>query len=199
MDSGGCHPPEPPPTLSTEARWAFAEGISLVFSRWTALQMAVDAGWAGSDSRQKAYQFASSILSWFIRSKAPLYIDELEETLDFYLLTSFYTEADDGSVEEVAEQLMIMHEDCLQGNYEAIENLRRTNAGKNPVLQSRQVLNVDELGDEILDEEEEEEAMDMAVDEPSPNLMQWISRGLSSRSMRMVGLLLALEEAGAGN
>ncbi|KAK1315046.1 hypothetical protein QJS10_CPA06g01927 [Acorus calamus] len=166
MDSGGCPPPEPPPTLSAEATSAFAEGISLVLSRWTALQMAVDGGWAGNDSRQKSDQFAPFILSWFVQSKAPLYIDELEETLDDYLLSSFNTEADDGSVEEVAEQLMIMHEDCLQGNYEAIENLRRTNAGKNSVLQSRQVPNDDESGDESLDDEEE--AMDMAVDEPSP-------------------------------
>lgn len=40
---------------------------------------------------------------------------------------------------QVAEQLMIMHEDCLQGNYESIEKLRRSNSGADAVSQSKQV------------------------------------------------------------
>lgn len=41
--------------------------------------------------------------------------------------------------EQVAEQLMIMHEDCLKGNYESIEKLRKLGLGTSAVSQSRQV------------------------------------------------------------
>ena len=41
--------------------------------------------------------------------------------------------------EQVAEQLMIMHEDCLKGNYESIEKLRKLGPGTSAVSQSRQV------------------------------------------------------------
>lgn len=40
---------------------------------------------------------------------------------------------------QVAEQLMIMHEECLQGNYHSIENLRKCNEGAQAASQSRQV------------------------------------------------------------
>lgn len=41
---------------------------------------------------------------------------------------------------QVAEQLMIMHEECLQGHYEAIENLRKCNEGTESVISSREVI-----------------------------------------------------------
>jgi hypothetical protein len=62
-NSGGGGP------LSPEAAAALGEGISLVFGRWTALQMAVENQWGGRDSRAKADQLAASILSWFCHFK----------------------------------------------------------------------------------------------------------------------------------
>ncbi|KAK1312174.1 hypothetical protein QJS10_CPA07g00334 [Acorus calamus] len=125
MDAGRSLPLRPPSAaLSAEAMAAFEEGTSLVLSRWTALQMAVENKWGGHDSHQKADQLASSLVSWFGQSNAPHYIDELEETLNDYMVLSFRTEIEDDSIGEVAEQLMIMHEDCVQGNYEAIKNMR---------------------------------------------------------------------------
>jgi hypothetical protein len=56
-------------SLSAEAAAALGEGISLVFGRWTALQMAVENQWGGCDSRAKADQLAASILSWFCHFK----------------------------------------------------------------------------------------------------------------------------------
>ncbi|GLT26868.1 hypothetical protein SLA2020_019080 [Shorea laevis] len=59
-------------------------------------------------------------------SKEPLYIDDLEMILEESLL-SLNTMAEDGSIEEVAEKLMIMHEECLEGNYQSIERMRAAN------------------------------------------------------------------------
>lgn len=55
--------------ISTQAAAALAEGINLVFGRWTALQMAVENQWGGRDSRAKADQFGESLHSWFCRSR----------------------------------------------------------------------------------------------------------------------------------
>ncbi|KAJ8626975.1 hypothetical protein MRB53_020282 [Persea americana] len=150
-------------TLSTETLSALAEGIPLLLSQWTALQMAIQNEWGGRDSRQKSAQLASDLLNWFAHSKVPHYVDDLENMLDETMVLSFNTEVEDGSIEEqVAEQLMIMHEECLQGHFESIENLRKCNEATEAVSLSRQVINDDK------DESTEDEASDMAVDETKP-------------------------------
>ncbi|KAK9124234.1 hypothetical protein Sjap_013836 [Stephania japonica] len=134
--NGGSDAPPPPLPLSRECIPLFYEGITLVLSRWTALQMAVENEWGGRDSRNKSETLASDVFTWFTQSKEPLYIDDLECILEECLLLSFNTEAEDGSVEEVAEELMIMHEDFLRGNYEAVDKLRKSSAGPSSVSQS---------------------------------------------------------------
>ncbi|KNA06574.1 hypothetical protein SOVF_179760 [Spinacia oleracea] len=99
--------PKKPQVLPTVAIPHFQEGISLVFSKWWALQMAVQNEWGGHDSHTKSVNFSSDIFNFFYKPnrKEPIYIDDLEEELNVGL-DSFNTTADDGSVEEVAVQLM---------------------------------------------------------------------------------------------
>lgn len=59
----------PPPQLSPESAPLFSEGISLVLSRWSALQMAIENEWGGRGSRALAEQLGSDIFSWFTQSK----------------------------------------------------------------------------------------------------------------------------------
>ncbi|PKA63393.1 hypothetical protein AXF42_Ash005288 [Apostasia shenzhenica] len=54
--------------------------------------------------------------------------------LDYLLVLSFIAWL------AVSEQLMITHEDLLQGNFQSIENLRKSNFGMNVVSQSRQII-----------------------------------------------------------
>ncbi|KAK8972325.1 hypothetical protein GQ457_01G022360 [Hibiscus cannabinus] len=91
------------------------ERITALLSRWHGLQMAVQNQWGGHDSFQKSQQLAADVFSWFIHSKAPQ-IEDLENLLHERMLLSLNTEIEDGSIEEVAEQLMIMHEEYLHGN-----------------------------------------------------------------------------------
>ncbi|RVW55814.1 hypothetical protein CK203_075810 [Vitis vinifera] len=93
------------------------DGISWHLSQWNGLQMAVQNQWGGRDSHQKSLQLAADIFSWFSESKAPLCVEDLENLLHESMLLSFNTEIEDGSIEQVAEELMIMHEDCQQGNH----------------------------------------------------------------------------------
>ncbi|KAF3339648.1 pre-rRNA-processing protein TSR2 [Carex littledalei] len=150
---------EVPQVLSGQAAAIFAEGISLVLSRWTALQMAVENQWGGRESRGKADQLVASIQEFF-GQKEDLYIDELEELLEVYMLDSLSTEVQDGSVPEVAEQLMIMHEECLEGKYESIQKLKQLAPRTNAVSQSKQVVN-DNDDDSSDEEDSESDSMEM--------------------------------------
>ncbi|XP_008218176.1 PREDICTED: pre-rRNA-processing protein TSR2 homolog [Prunus mume] len=112
--------------LSVEAEAIFREGVALVLSRWSALQLAVDNEWGGRDSRRKSEQLAADVFSWFTQSKEVLYIDDLEDILNEAML-SLNTVTEDGSIEEVAEKLMFMNEECLNGDFKSVESLRESN------------------------------------------------------------------------
>ncbi|KAJ4968149.1 hypothetical protein NE237_014850 [Protea cynaroides] len=125
MDSDKASPV--PSQLSPEALSVFAEGISLLLSRWASLQLAVQNEWGG---------------------RSPLYFYDLKNILDDTMVLSFNAEFEDGSV---AELLVIMHEDCLQGNYESVEKLRKSSSGAAAVSQSRRSSD-DESSDMVMDE-----------------------------------------------
>ena len=159
--------------LSPQAAAALQEGVGLVFMRWTALQMAVENGWGGRDSRAKADRLAADVLSFFTNSKGPYYYDDLEEMMFDSISESFNADFEDGSVGEVAEQVLIMHEECLQNNYSSIEKLRNTRAQGNAVSQSRMMVTDegDDSSDDSSDDDDGDEpasADDMSVDEPKP-------------------------------
>ncbi|MED6210143.1 hypothetical protein PIB30_061382 [Stylosanthes scabra] len=101
----------------------FSEGIGFVLLRWSALRDAVENEWGGPDSCLKADNLATDILSWFTQSREPLYIDDLEDKL-YDGMISLNVVVEDGSIEEVAENLMVMHEECLEGNFATIEHYR---------------------------------------------------------------------------
>ncbi|RDX78524.1 Pre-rRNA-processing protein TSR2-like protein [Mucuna pruriens] len=112
--------------LQGQSIGVFSEGIGLVLFCWSALRTAVENEWGGRESRLKAGQLSADILSWFTQSKEPLYIDDLEDLLDQGML-SLNVEVEDGSIEEVAEKLMVMHEEFLEGNFSSFENLKNAN------------------------------------------------------------------------
>ncbi|XP_028754696.1 pre-rRNA-processing protein TSR2 homolog [Neltuma alba] len=147
----------------------FNEGIALVLHRWSALRMAVENEWGGRESRQKAERLGSDLLFWFTQSKGPLYIDDLEEKLDEGMV-SLNMEVEDGSIEEVAEKLMILHEECLEGNFRSIEILREAHLKQAAHPRAMQAVNNDEDSEDD-DDDEEDRARDnsnMAVEMQMP-------------------------------
>ncbi|KAL6893598.1 hypothetical protein ACP4OV_007696 [Aristida adscensionis] len=160
--------------LSAEAAAALGEGMGLVFGRWTALQMAVENQWGGRDSRGKADQLGASILSWFCQTKGPHYYEDLVDMMYDSISESFNADFEDGSIEEVAEQLLIMHEECQQNNYSTIEKLRNAPAQRNAVSQSKQIAvddsdSSDDNDDASMVDDEAAAPMEMAVDKPKPS------------------------------
>ncbi|XP_062109913.1 uncharacterized protein LOC133821785 [Humulus lupulus] len=163
-------------SLSEESGSIFSEGIGIVLYRWSALQLAVENEWGGRQSRQKAQQLHSDIFSWFTHStgkgKEPLYIDDLEEVL-VQGLQSLNTEVDDGSVEEVAEKLMIMHEECLDGNFKSIEGLREANHRRVPVRHVKQ-------DGEDDDSDDDDEEQDVGVGDHSSKMVVSSTKSLEN-------------------
>ncbi|CAN0878945.1 hypothetical protein LINGRAHAP2_LOCUS12749 [Linum grandiflorum] len=116
------------------------EGIHLILSRWSVLVDAVDQEMAGRGSWQLADQLASDVYTWFIqkRKAGELYIDDLEEVLEkgMETLSVYFDDDSYGDIEEVAEALMIMHEEWLAGDYSYVEKLRA--APKPQAVETRQ-------------------------------------------------------------
>ncbi|KAG2695287.1 hypothetical protein I3843_07G007900 [Carya illinoinensis] len=161
MDGG------PPRALTAEAVPAFREGIYLVLSRWSALRLAVENEWGGRDSNRKADQLALDIISWFTQAREPLYIDDLENILDEAML-SLNTEAEDGSIEEIAYKLMTMHEECLEGNLQSIERLREASNQDVSDRHVMQVVNDDDDNDSVVgdDANGNDDLSNMILDAP---------------------------------
>ncbi|KAJ4832090.1 hypothetical protein Tsubulata_049429 [Turnera subulata] len=152
--------------LTEESGSVFGEGISLLLSNWSALQLAVENEWGGRGSRRIADQMVSDIFSWFTSSKEPLYLDVLENILDEAML-SLNTVIEDGSVEEIAEKLMFMHEECLEGNYTSVLKLREAAPrGVLPHQHIRQAADDDDDDDDNNDSTMADDGSDMMVDAP---------------------------------
>jgi pre-rRNA-processing protein TSR2 len=55
--------------LQDQRRPQFEEGVQLILSKWTALQLAVEQEWGGRQSRDKAEEMLDEVLDWFYKRK----------------------------------------------------------------------------------------------------------------------------------
>lgn len=55
--------------MPEEFKKSFEEGCSLIFMRWTALQLAIHNEWGGSESKAKAKALFDEVLEWFYTTK----------------------------------------------------------------------------------------------------------------------------------
>ncbi|EPS64379.1 hypothetical protein M569_10404 [Genlisea aurea] len=159
--------------LTAEAAAALEEGINLVLSRWTAFRMAVENEWGGRDSLQKSQKLGSHLFLLLSQSKEKVYIDDVENLLDEFML-NLNTVIEDGSIEEVAEKLMIMHEECSEGNFDSVNRLKEAKAPIVSYVKKPANDNEDDSGEDEEDDDEiaikGDEACEMEVDEPQSRI-----------------------------
>ncbi|KAI3473355.1 hypothetical protein Pfo_030645 [Paulownia fortunei] len=153
------------PALTAEATAQLQEGINLVLSRWAALRMAVENEWGGRDSLQKSQQLGPHLFHRLTQSKEQVYIDDIEDMLDEFML-SLNTEIGDGSIEEIAENLMVMREECLEGNFDSIKRLKETDVPSISYNKQPGSNDEDESDDDGGDNMEGENSTEMEVDAP---------------------------------
>ncbi|KAG7556766.1 Pre-rRNA-processing protein TSR2 [Arabidopsis suecica] len=147
--------------LTAEGRAVLIEGVGLILWRWTAMRAAVENGWGGRDSQAKADGTVSTVFKFLIQSQDPARdIETLGDILDKGL-DELNTTAEDGSVDEVANTLIDLYEDCCNHNYEMLEELRATRSQA-----TASVVKVSNGNDEESDDEDEDndQTTDMMVE-----------------------------------
>ncbi|KAL8047890.1 hypothetical protein ABFX02_07G029200 [Erythranthe guttata] len=152
------------PTAATTAEAAahLQEGINLLLSRWTALRMAVENEWGGRGSLQKSKQLGGDIFRLLTQSKEEVSIRHVDDML-YDFMDTLNTDIEDGSIEEISEKLIVMHEECLEGNFGSIRSLRETNTPNLSYVRQRGINDEEESEDDAL---REDNSSEMEVDAP---------------------------------
>ncbi|KAL7090553.1 hypothetical protein ACP275_12G048700 [Erythranthe tilingii] len=122
--------------MAAEAAAQLLEGINLVLSRWTALRMVIENEWGGRGSLQKSQQLGGDIFRLLTQSKEEVSIRHVDDML-YDFMDTLNTDIEDGSIEEISEKLMVMHEECLEGNFGSITSLREINTPKLSYVRQR--------------------------------------------------------------
>ncbi|CAN7080227.1 unnamed protein product [Brassica oleracea var. botrytis] len=162
--------PSGPVVLTAEEEAFLKEGIHLELPQWTAMKAAVDNGWGGRDSHEKANRTLSNVVDYFIHLKGFTFPSGSNNGLADILENGLYelnTVADDGSLEEVTETLLDWYYECLEGNYQRLEKLRATSSQRRAsvVKVSNGNDEDDEESDDDDDDDDEDEDTNMNDDQ----------------------------------
>ncbi|NP_001089467.1 uncharacterized protein LOC734518 [Xenopus laevis] len=144
----------------TYSRGLFSEAIKAVLGSWPVLQIAVENGFGGSHSQEKAEWMADAIDQYF-NSNADLEQFEVEDTIMGMMNDEFDTIVEDGSQALVAQQLCVLYSQCRQGDTAVVqEKIAQLSQKKYDVRRARvqEVTPNDDEQEESSDDDEE--AMD---------------------------------------
>ncbi|KAE9008004.1 hypothetical protein PF005_g7589 [Phytophthora fragariae] len=101
--------------------WDYFEySVKLALARWTALRMAVEGEWGGGDTRRKYEILLEEILNVFKYNKA-VHTDAMVDNISGYVESEFGLVCEDGSVEEVAELLTVLADECKKAQYDRVK------------------------------------------------------------------------------
>ena len=93
----------------------FRKGVTAVLRSWSALRTAVESGWGGVQSQEKAERLRDSILEYMMSSSSSsLDIQDLEDALAIYMEEEFSIQLEDKSEQQVARDVWFMHEGCVR-------------------------------------------------------------------------------------
>ncbi|XP_063063670.1 pre-rRNA-processing protein TSR2 homolog [Engraulis encrasicolus] len=140
--------------LVASTRELFTEGVRAVLETWPVLQIAVDNGFGGAYSQQKADWMVDAVQKYF-HDNSDLQEYEVEDFLSEIMNTEFDTMVDDGSLPEVALQVCQMFKQCQQGKLDEVKGQISQLAKKKSVGRAKAVTR---KGVEETDESEDEDA-----------------------------------------
>eukprot|EP01023_Acetabularia_acetabulum_P048434 TRINITY_DN5119_c0_g1_i1.p1 TRINITY_DN5119_c0_g1~~TRINITY_DN5119_c0_g1_i1.p1 ORF type:complete len:197 (-),score=45.66 TRINITY_DN5119_c0_g1_i1:95-685(-) len=109
--------------LTTSQISRFKEGLKLILDRWYILNLAVEMRWGSGEPSLKKEILFENILDLFITRKD---LDELdlEDFFDEFFQVEFQIQAEDGSLQEVARDLITFYFECSEDNYQRIDHLQ---------------------------------------------------------------------------
>ncbi|KAL8164310.1 UNVERIFIED_CONTAM: hypothetical protein K2H54_048768 [Gekko kuhli] len=113
-----------------EARGLFGQGVRAVLGNWPVLQIAVENGFGGAYSQEKAewlvgaveqYFQSNVFVPWSNFPAADLEPEEVDDFLAEVMNNEFDTMIEDGSLGQVSQQLCLFFSQCQQGNEAAVQ------------------------------------------------------------------------------
>ncbi|CAL1534563.1 unnamed protein product [Lymnaea stagnalis] len=99
---------------------AFGNAVSQILNSWTALQLAVEHGFGGSESLEKAKWMVYAIETWFTENVG-VESDEVEDFLEDVLNTEFDLIVEDNSVHEISRLLCLYYRLCQDNKLEELQ------------------------------------------------------------------------------
>ncbi|KAI9149866.1 rRNA accumulation- protein [Blastocladiella emersonii ATCC 22665] len=101
------------------------DGVTLLLSNWFALRTAVEQGWGGHESEDKAKWFMNTVAEYLVDEGHKIDVDDIADVLDDVMSEEFKTILEDNSGYEMGKVLYLMYKDCAAGNYARVDALRK--------------------------------------------------------------------------
>ncbi|KAI5933259.1 Pre-rRNA-processing protein TSR2 [Manis javanica] len=105
-----------------DLRGHFRVGVRAALEAWPALQIAVENGFGGVHSQEKAEWLGDAVEEYFFRN-ADLELDEVEDFLGELMTNEFDTVVEDGSLPQVSQQLQTMFHHFQRGDGAALKEM----------------------------------------------------------------------------
>ncbi|XP_077986219.1 pre-rRNA-processing protein TSR2 homolog isoform X2 [Glandiceps talaboti] len=129
----------------------FYHGVKNVLEGWTVLQLAVQHGFGGQHSEEKARWFVGAIEQWFLEN-SNIEPYEVEEFLANILDHEFDTIADDGSLPQISQVICQYFLLCQDGREtEVLAKIQQTRKPQLSACQQMQQDSDEEMTDSIED------------------------------------------------
>ncbi|KTG46642.1 hypothetical protein cypCar_00009529 [Cyprinus carpio] len=145
--------------LVSSTRELFAEAVRAVLETWPVLQIAVDNGFGGAHSQQKAEWMVEALQQYFIDNDE-LQQDEVEDFISDLMNNEFDTVVDDGSLPQVAQQVCEMFQQCQQDRLTEVREQIKQLIQKKSAGRAKATPAKTPAADDDDDESEDEEAME---------------------------------------
>uniref|UniRef100_A0A8V5GUJ1 Pre-rRNA-processing protein TSR2 homolog n=1 Tax=Melopsittacus undulatus TaxID=13146 RepID=A0A8V5GUJ1_MELUD len=118
--------------LSTGQRLLLERGVQAVLRGWAALQLAVDQGFGGPHSSEKAAWLEGAVLEFLTE----LAEDEVEDFLAEVMDNEFDTAVEDGSLRQVSRELLSVFARVREGDVVGVGEAVAALAQRGPALAS---------------------------------------------------------------
>ncbi|XP_041037341.1 pre-rRNA-processing protein TSR2 homolog [Carcharodon carcharias] len=145
--------------LKEGARLLFQDGVRSALEAWPALQVAVENGFGGAYSQQKADWMVSAVAQYF-SDNVDLESEEVEELMADMIYNEFDTVVEDGSLSEVALQIWTFFGLCQRGQEAEVRGRIRELVQRKGSVKVNAVQGESPGDEDSEDEEEEEEEKD---------------------------------------
>uniref|UniRef100_A0A8C5QYL6 Pre-rRNA-processing protein TSR2 homolog n=1 Tax=Leptobrachium leishanense TaxID=445787 RepID=A0A8C5QYL6_9ANUR len=155
---------------SVASRGLFGEVVQAVLGSWPVLQIAVENGFGGAHSQEKAEWMVGAVDQYF-QSNSDLELYEVEDTLLGMMNDEFDTLVEDGSQSLVAQQLCTLFSQCRRGETAAVREKIAQLCQKKYNVKTN--VREEKANDDEGDESCEDEAMDCettaGISHPAPS------------------------------